>query len=309
MWLASEEQIRATEWRWEWLLAAAVAYAAGWLPSVWFWQLLMHRLGARLRFRDTARAYYCGHLGKYIPGKASVLVIRAALMKDRGFRASAAALTVAYETLVMMGTGLALGLAAVPLLFPDIDADRFWPGLRWLGRALESMVASPFLPVIAIGVACLAGLPLIARLFTRIAIRMTPREVLETEGAPRIDAGALLVGVGAFTAAWALHGLSLGFTLQALAPAEGPAGGIPIGDWVMWTGAVGLATSLGFAAVFAPGGIGVRELILLEALAAQTNVAAAQAVVAPVFLRIMWFGTEILVACVLYYAMRPATRS
>src|SRR5690606_24107560 len=80
----------------------------------------------------------------------------------------------------------------------------------------------------------------------------------------------------------------------------------PWEQWGMWTGAAALATSLGFAAVFAPGGVGVRELILMEALTAQADIAGAAALVAPVFLRIVWFGTEIVVACVLYYAVRPA---
>ncbi|MEX0715259.1 MAG: lysylphosphatidylglycerol synthase domain-containing protein [Planctomycetaceae bacterium] len=308
LWSSSEEQVRATEFQWQWLLLAALAYAAGWLPSVWFWQLLMHRLGARLRYRDTARAYYCGHLGKYIPGKASVLVIRAALLKDRGFRPSAAALTVAYETLVMMGTGIALGLAAVPLLFPNVDASRFPLATRWIGRSLEWMVAHPFVPALVLGGACLAALPLVGRLFTRIATKMTPRDALESQGPVGIDGWVLSAGVIAFAAAWALHGLSLGCTLQAVTPVAADAR-FPWEDWATWTGAVALATALGFAALFAPGGIGVRELILMEALAAQAEIAAAPAVVAPVFLRIVWFGTEIVVACVLYYAVRPAARS
>ena len=56
-------------------LPAGIAYAVGWLPSVWFWRSLMGSLGGRVTFADAARAYYCGHLGKYVPGKAMVLVI------------------------------------------------------------------------------------------------------------------------------------------------------------------------------------------------------------------------------------------
>ncbi|MEX0700949.1 MAG: lysylphosphatidylglycerol synthase domain-containing protein [Planctomycetales bacterium] len=303
LWEESRSQLAETEWRLEWLLLAALAYAAGWLPSVWFWQLLMHRLGGDLRFRDTARAYYCGHLGKYIPGKATVLVIRAALMKDRGFRPAPAALTVAYETLVMMGSGLALGLALLPLLFRDVDVRELPEWLAWSADGLRWAAARPFVPALIVGAICLVSLPAVSRIFTRIATKMTPRDIIESHGPVRIGAGVVLCGVAAFGAAWALHGLSLGCTLQALSAEP-----VRWEDWPMWTGAVALATSAGFAVLVAPGGVGVREGILLEVLRAQGDVEGSQALLAPIFLRIVWFLTEIVVACALYYAVRPAAR-
>ena len=63
LWLRDGDAIRAAEWDGRWLFAAAGAYALGWLPSVWFWRKMMKRLGGQLSYLDTARAYYCGHLG------------------------------------------------------------------------------------------------------------------------------------------------------------------------------------------------------------------------------------------------------
>ena len=132
-----------------WLVAAGAVYAVSWLPSVWFWRELMRAVGGRLSFADAARAYYCGHLGKYIPGKAMVLVIRAAMVKDRGCPPLRAAITASYETLTMMGTGMALGAAIAPLLFRDWMAAHLpLTGLSPLAQSAwcwrRSRCSSPF---------------------------------------------------------------------------------------------------------------------------------------------------------------------
>jgi hypothetical protein len=274
-------------------LPAAAAYLAGWLPSVWFWWLLMRQWGTALRFRDAARAYYCGHLGKYIPGKATVLVIRAALMKERGFRAAPAALTVAYETLVMMGTGVAIGVALSPLLLSDVTLAN-WPG--WI----RGLVSGTYVPALVVAGVTAAGLPLLSMLFTHLAYRMTPQDMLPVEERVKIDVTLLASGLVAFVGSWILHGLSLGLTFQAVSGRP-----LDLADWPVWTGAAALATALGFAAVFAPGGVGVREWFLIETLRIQPNIGPQQAVAAAFLLRVVWFAAEIGAAAVLYYMVKP----
>src|SRR5207249_9698307 len=58
----------------------------GWLPSMFFWHRLIHQLGGTSSRLDVARSFFTRHLGKYVPGKASVLLIRAGLLADRGCR-------------------------------------------------------------------------------------------------------------------------------------------------------------------------------------------------------------------------------
>lgn len=90
---------------WPWLVAASVLYLIGWLPSVLLWHRLIHGLGGTSSRFDVSRAYFAGHLAKYIPGKASVLLVRAGMLADRGCRPSVSALTSTYEVLVVMGVG------------------------------------------------------------------------------------------------------------------------------------------------------------------------------------------------------------
>ena len=85
--------------RWEWLLAAAGFHLVGLLPSAWFWRRVLRSLGAPLGWGQVLPAYYVGHLGKYVPGKALVLVLRASWLSGHSVPATVAVLSVFYETL------------------------------------------------------------------------------------------------------------------------------------------------------------------------------------------------------------------
>lgn len=281
---------------WPWLLLAAVAYALGWLPSVWFWQRMIQRVGGKVRFRDAARAHFCGQLGKYVPGKATVLVIRSALLKDRGSPVSVSVLTATCETLMMMSTGAAMAVVLIPWLIP-MERISHWPEfLQWI-------MATGWLPGAIVIVGCLILAPIIASFLTLLAVKFTPKGMLGGESRVQITRNLVLQGLAAFAFSWMLHGLSLGFTLRAVSD------NVSWTSWPAWTGGVGGATAAGFAALFAPGGLGVREGLLMAILENQPDVNSGQAVVVPLLLRAVWFLSEIGVAAALYYGIRPQSHS
>ncbi|MFQ5731481.1 MAG: lysylphosphatidylglycerol synthase domain-containing protein, partial [Planctomycetaceae bacterium] len=261
-------------------------YPLGWVPSAWYWRRLMRAMGTDVGPLDAARAYFCGHLGKYVPGKAVVLVIRAGMTKARGGSAAVAAVTASFETLLMMGAGLALGLA----LFPVTG----WPPV--VVEYVPQAGAMPGLVVLAL----VLFLPAISLLLRKFATLMTPRDVSGEKRPAEIDSRLVAVGLIVFCASWALLGLSLGLTIRAASPDS-----FDLRDWPMWTGAVALATSVGFLAVFAPGGLGVREGLLIEILRQQPGVSEREAVIAAVMLRIVWFVAELAAAGGLYSLKRP----
>lgn len=293
--LWSQQDLAGVTFEAGWLVPAALVYVVGWLPSVWFWHALLKLLGGEVRVADTARAYYCGHLGKYVPGKAAVLVIRSALLKDRGSRAGPAALTAAYETLVMMGAGAAVALVLTPVVVRGYLADGWasrahgWPGVPWLPS------------VLVVGL-CVLLLPVISRLLTYFAAKMARQADADSAADIRIGTKFLAAGVLVFVVAWGIQGLSLGLTLQAVSETR-----FTLGDWPFWTAAVCAASVLGFVAVFAPGGLGVREGVLIEMLRLHPDIGPQAAVTAAVLLRLAWLAAEILAAAVLYYAVRPPT--
>jgi glycosyltransferase 2 family protein len=295
LWRQSDVQTSLSVASAAWLLLSAGLYAASWLPSVWFWRQLMRALGGRSSFTDAARAYYCGSLGKYVPGKAMVLVLRGSLMNGRGCPGRTAAVSAAYETLTMMGTGLLVGivLAPLPAWVPAHD--------------------QPFLAPVVVAAVC-AALPVLARILSWAVVKMSPPDLIELDpstvaaaelttraGVPKskLAIPTWLVGAGcvAFVVSWAIQGLSLGVTLAAV--------GEPLRwqEWPVWSGAMALSTSLGFAVLFAPAGLGVREGILLEVLR-QAGVDDRVAIAATVLSRIVSFVCDAVTAAALYPSVR-----
>jgi len=108
-----------------------------------------------------------------------------------------------------------------------------------------------------------------------------------------------LVGAGcvAFLVSWAIQGLSLGMTLCAV---DEP---LRWHDWPLWSGAMALSTSLGFAVLFAPAGLGVREGVLLGILT-QAGVNAHAAVAVTALSRFVSFFSDVLVAALFYPTIR-----
>ena len=106
---------------------------------------------------------------------------------------------------------------------------------------------------------------------------------------------------------WFLLGVSLGLAIQAVAP-QPPA--ITPSAYLDDLGSIALAYTAGFFVLVAPGGLGVRELILQYALTPRfaPELAPAQAAVIAVVLRLTWTIAELLFIAVLYSG-RTAKRS
>jgi hypothetical protein len=299
-----------------WLILAAVCYLAGWLPSVWFMRSVLSRFDQHPEWLALARAYYCGHLGKYVPGKAAVLLIRSGLLKPYGVSIAQSALGVVIETLGVMAVGLAMAAALSGWVFPD----SVWQALpAWLSPVREMKWIGP----VSVGMATLVLIPLCAGFASRIAVRLARKELRSAAAARSnrihpvrtradsatsltdadsndsirpgtINAGLLFRGTLAFVGAWLLFGLSLGCVLQSLGhSAESTS------DCLRWTCAVAAGTSLGFIVLFAPGGLGVREGLIIAML--EPSAGGRTAIAAAALLRVVWFASEVTAAAVLYY--------
>lgn len=284
---------------WPWLLASGGCYLIGWLPSVLFWHRLIHRLGGSSNRLDVAQSFFAGHLGKYVPGKASVLLIRAGLLASRGCRPGVAALTSTYETLVCMGVGGAVGLTLAPVVWPRSVADS-------LPRVIHPAFEHPLGFGLSVVAVCVALVPVVAGMLGLIVRKLTPRTPSdgdEAERPYRVDKSFLLGWCFVFVTTWLLHGLSLGCALQAVGVVTSWS------DWLEWTGDVSSASFLGFLAVFAPGGLGVREGVLIGLLKEQPGISQSQAVAAAVLLRGVWLAAEIVAALALGMLARRVRNS
>lgn len=276
--------------RLQFLLPAGVFYLLAHCCWGGFWVRLLRSQGVRVSLLVGLRAYFFSQFGKYVPGKAWVILMRVAMLRDAvGGKPLAVAVTATYETLTSMAAGAFIAVLLLP----------------WL-EVLPEVVSRNIVFVFAI-----AGLPVVLALLNKVAARRMAR--LRGPDAPPLPSAPLLLlaqGLLQGAVGWCLLGLSLMLTVQAVSP-EPPAWRTDA--YLPDLAAVALSYVAGFVVLVAPGGIGVRELVLEYALRPQfaagsePSVGAAQAAVVALVLRLTWTVAELTVALGLY-AWKPTPR-
>jgi hypothetical protein len=119
-----------------------------------FWHRVLRGLGQDAGLGETLRAYFIGHLGKYVPGKALVVILRAGLIRSHRVDPLVAGTSVFVETLTLMGVGGVLSAIIIPFWYPDSRrTDRTWPVMSIIWQRLPVLTANclsmAFLPVAA----------------------------------------------------------------------------------------------------------------------------------------------------------------
>lgn len=262
-----------------------------------FWRILGNS-ATPVGFWPALRAYLISHLGKYVPGKALVVVLRAGLVAPYGARPATAAFATLYETLVMMaGGGL---LAAFVFGLSKDNATLRLPTAGWVGGR-EVMAVPLALLSLALGAPLLVlALP---RVFPRAsAIFRAPFPGVGAESLPSFNRRLLAECLAWSTVGWIFWGLSQvavvrGIGLGGSAAAIGPA------VWPAVVASVALATLAGFVVAVFPGGLVVREGVLMATLGPALG--DREAVVAALALRLAWVAAELLTSGVAMLA-RPA---
>ncbi|WP_047867392.1 YbhN family protein [Nocardiopsis sp. RV163] len=234
-----------------WVLPAAVLTGmAGLAAQMLAWRALLAGMGSPLPRRTAARVMFVGQLGKYLPGSVWAFVAQVELARDWNVPRTRGAAA----TLLAVGVTVAAGLAvaAVSLPLSSAEAARRW----WWALALAPVLLAALHPRV-VG----WGIRLAARPFARF------REVAEA-GPLDVRGRSMAAAVGWTLVAWMPLGLHVwlltwavgGEALRSLGPA---------------VGAYALAWTLGLLVVFAPAGLGVREAVLVVALAPVVDAGAA----------------------------------
>lgn len=262
-----------------WAVMAMGGYGASLLVAGSYWRWLLCDLGAEISWVRALRAYIAGHLGKYVPGKALVVVIRSSLAAGPKVDAAVAAVTVFVETLTMMASGAAL--AFVVLLATGAN----WKWLAFAGALL-----------------CITGGPTIPRVF-RLVLRLVGVTRKWPEAAAQLHqlhARVLVAGWCCMVVAWVLQGCSLWATFMCLG-----FDGVSLSENLpLLTAAAAISIVAGFVA-FLPGGLGVREAVLLEILEG-VNLVQGAALLATVGSRLVMVAAELVLAAAFYpFARKP----
>ena len=222
---------------WPSVVLALAAALAGTLTSLLAWRALLADEGHPLPVIAAARIFLVGQLGKYLPGSVWAVVVQMELARRENVPRGRAFTTSLVFIALSLSTGMTAGLLGLPVLGSARN-----PGLWWLLAAL---------PVLAV-----ASLPPVLTRLVNIVLRLWRKGPL-----PRP-----LSWPGVLSAACWLAGtwLFFGLHLWLLANALGTPG---LGGLVRCVGGFALAMAAGVLFVVAPSGTGVREIVIVAALA------------------------------------------
>jgi len=211
-------------------IAVLVVYAL----LIQTWRIVLAGWGHPLPFWDAARIWTVSNLGKYIPGKVWALSAMAVMAEARGVSPVVAAAAAVLITLINTIVGFVV-VAATGMAVLDVP------------RVLVVLLA-------AAGLGVVLGPRLLPRIGARLG-RLLGRTIV----IPALPLRAVAAAVIATAVAWAGYGFA--FRLFVI----GVLGAAP-GSLAVYIAVFAGSYLVGFVALFAPGGVGVREAVMAAGL-------------------------------------------
>lgn len=268
------EEVLATlqEMSWRNALPSFLAILAGLVCGTMSWQVLLDDLGEPVGVRRGAQVCLVGQLGKYVPGSVWAYVLQVELGRRYGIARARVFAASLFSVAVAVVASLVAGSLALPVV-REVE-----PRLLWLYVLLP------------LGLAALH--PRVLTTAARLAFRLLRR--------PRPDH---VLGYGAIlrSLAWAVGSyVCYGTHLWLLT-------GAGVSAWGVSIGAMAVAMIAGLFAFVLPSGVGVREAVVVAAIAPLVGAGAALAFA--VASRLMFIVADLLVAggaALLARTARPA---
>lgn len=268
------------------LAAACVVYVLAQAAMATFWRRVLLAVGQPTPASVAYPTFFISQLGKYVPGKASVVLLRASRLhtaeKRRGHAIAYKSLLVKagassfYESLCYMAVGSLLAAGLIP--FVEGAAT-----VRWLAP-------------VALGLAAVCLAPALPPVFRWLIARFTSssgRAELRDRLRESFGYDLAAYGVLAAAIAWVLMAVFLWLVAQSIGMADGLETADQLSETLaFWTLAATLPAVAGFVSLL-PAGIGVREAVSLALLAPVLGDGGAVAVTAAS--RLIGVATEVLV--------------
>jgi hypothetical protein len=247
-------------------LAAAMSIIGVTLTQIAAYRLLLAAYGPKLTWPQAATLSWVPGLTKYIPGKVVAIGSTVYLLRRYNISAAVALSVALMGDAVAVLTGL---IAGAPMLVTPEARSRLPGGWVWC------------VVLIAMALVCLYP-PVFTRLIN-IALRKLKRA--ELSAIPKLLYYVLPVLAG--FAQWICWGSALWLTARSI-------GAVSPSQWPTFVVIAALANTIAYLVIFAPGGIGFRELFLFLGL--DPIIGHANAAIVVVALRLIQTIVEILLA-------------
>ncbi len=224
---------------WRWLFAGVIAYAIGMLPAAAAWLQTLRGFGQAVPFWTGMHAYFLGHLGKYVPGKAMVIVLRVGRLAPLGIEIKPTIVSVFVETLTSVAVGAIVGCIFIFL------GGEFPP--RWM--VLSAALCIPCSIMLLLPHSFRTLLAILAK----SKIGRMPRSVSEAFTWRMMSQTCAWMAVG-----WLIHGTAGWLVLSGI---QSTPGLWTVQAWAACVAAISLGAVIGFASML-PGGAVIRELVI-----------------------------------------------
>jgi uncharacterized membrane protein YbhN (UPF0104 family) len=259
---------------------AEIALLVGLLFSLFSWQTILASLGHPLRLRESARVFFVGQLGKYVPGSVWPVVVQMEMGRAHDVPRTQMFSATAVATVIGLVAGAVVGVSAVPALVSN-------GGTSYL------------LALLAIPVGLMVLHPRVLNALLRLGTRLLRRE----PPTDQFRIGTLSRAFGFSLVTW----LCFGIHILVLAHSTGHtsmAKLVPLS-----IGGFAIAWVAGFLFILSPAGVGVREAVLIVTLGPTLGSGSATAVaLVSRLLGTLADGVVALVALVSYLALRRTRR-
>lgn len=224
--------------RWSWIALSGVVFLCAHAVLVQTWRSVLSSWDARLSFWSAARIWSVSNLGRYLPGKIWQIGAMAAMSREVGISPVAASASAILGTLVNVLAGFVVALIGGRALLEQSSQGRGTMAILFVVVGSLALLAAPVvLPRIA---------PLVGRALGRPLTATLP---------PRAVAHALAGNV----IAWLLYGAAFQLFMSGIL-------GRSTGGYPAYLAAYTISYLVGYLALFAPAGLGVREGTMVTVL-------------------------------------------
>jgi hypothetical protein len=256
---------------WGGVLLASLIWASGYVQMILLWSSSFSWWGSSIAWYKGLRVFFVTNLARYIPGAIWQFAGLAGMTMEAGGSPAAASVGVILLQIVTLATGIMITVSAAPRLLP------LTAGLT----SVEQLLIAALL-VAGLIVALPHLLPRIRSLLERILKKPVPL--------PTPPRGQFALYVIRCAGNWLIYGFAFWLFSRALLGQGAPSAWVAITCYVA-------SYLAGLIAVFAPGGIVVREGAIIGLL--QPSIGVEAATILAIASRFWQIAIEVTAACVM----------
>jgi uncharacterized membrane protein YbhN (UPF0104 family) len=222
------------------LILSTLIFAFSYFIQVWAWTMITWKLGIALPIWETVESWFYSQLGKYLPGKIWLFLGRIYSYKARGKSKKSISVALYFEMVTVLMAGGLIFLASL-IFFGEIWEFYSWRQPGWL--ILLSLLGLVFLH------------PSVLQKILNWVLVPLNREPVSLSISYLDVLSILFICI----VAWLVGGLGFYLFVDSIYPVAP--------QYILFlTGALAISSTLGLIAIFAPGGLGVREGALVYLL-------------------------------------------